>query len=232
MSQAIEARRFLRSSHNAILSTHCVKFAGYPFGSVAPFVVDHSGQPLILISTLAEHTRNIMADCKASVLVFASSDDLQANARLTLLGDMEQTDKHDPLLRARYLRFFPEAEQYFSAHDFYFYRLHIKQARYIAGFGSMSWIAGEEFRSAPSPLAALEPGILQHMNSDHADSLASYCQHFHELTPAKVEMLGIDSDGFDLRADARILRFEFEAPVSDAQSARAALVAMSKAARA
>ena len=231
MSQASEARRFLRSTHKGVLSTHSAKFEGYPFGSVAPFVLDQQGQPLILISTLAEHTKNIIADCKASLLVFAGAVDLQANSRLTLIGDVEQTDKNDPYLRARYLRYFPDAEQYFSAHDFYFYRMQIKQARYIAGFGSMSWMPGDAFKSAPNRLAALEAGILEHMNADHADSLVAYCLHFHQVATEHAEMIGIDTDGFDVRAGEQILRFDFDEPVTDALSARAALVAMAKASR-
>ncbi|HZV98752.1 MAG TPA: DUF2470 domain-containing protein [Methylophilaceae bacterium] len=235
MSLATEARRFLRSTHNGVLSTHSAKFEGYPFGSVAPFVLDQQGQPLVLISSLAEHTKNIIADCKASLLVFSGADDLQANARLTLIGDVEQTDKHDTHLRARYLRYFPAAEQYFDAHDFYFYRMQIKHARYIAGFGRMGWMADVEFKSAPNQLAALEAGILEHMNSDHAQNLIAYCQHFHQLSTEHAEMLGIDTDGFDVKAKIgdkeQLLRFDFEQPISDAQSARAALVAMAQACR-
>lgn len=231
MSLASEARHFLRSTHNGILSTHSARFEGYPFGSVAPFVLDQEGQPLVLISTLAEHTRNIMADCKTSLLVFAGAEDLQGGARLTLIGDAEQTDKNDPFLRARYLRYFPSAEQYFDAHDFYFYRIQIQQARYIAGFGRMSWIAGAEFKSPANRLATLEAGILEHMNTDHVDNLIAYCRHFHQVETGQAEMLGIDSDGFDVKTGEQILRFDFEHPVTDAQSARAALVAMAMACR-
>lgn len=236
MSLANEARQFLRSTHNGLLSTFSIRHTGYPYGSVTPFVLDHDGQPLILISTLAEHTRNIIDNCKVSLLVFAGADDLLANARLTLLGDAEQTDKTDPLLRARYLRYFPKAEQYFEMHDFYFYRIQIAQARYIAGFGKMSWIPGAELRSPRTPLAAQEAGILDHMNADHADSLIAYCRHVHQLSTDRAQMIGIDSDGFDVRAESaagsQILRFDFDAPIRDAQDARAALVALSKACRA
>jgi heme iron utilization protein len=229
MSLASEARLFLRSSHSAVLSTHSIKLAGYPYGSVAPLVLDHDGQPLILISTIAEHTKNIIADCKVSLLVFSGAEDLQANARLTLIGEAEQTDKHDPLLRARYLRYFPSAEQYFEAHDFYFYRVQIVQARYIAGFGRMSWIAGAELRSPRTPLIAQESGIIEHMNMDHQDNMKAYCQHFYGVNTMTIEMLGIDTDGFDLQTDQQILRFNFEQAIHDARSARAALVAMAQA---
>jgi len=231
MSLTNEARQFLRSTHSGMLCTNSVKFTGYPFGSVAPFVLDHDGQPLLLISTIAEHTKNIMADCRVSLLVFAGAEDLQANARLTLLGEAEQTDKQDGLLKARYLRYLPQAEQYFTMHDFLFYRLQIQHARYIAGFGSMGWLDGTEFRSPRSALIAQEAGIIEHMNHDHQANMKSYCQHFHGINPEQIEMIGIDSDGFDLRADAQTLRFNFAQPIHDATEARAALVEMAKACR-
>lgn len=231
MSLADEARLFLRSTQSAILSTNSTKLPGYPYGSVAPFILDHDGQPLMLISTIAEHTKNIIADCKVSLLVFSGAEDLHANGRLTLLGEAEQTDKDDPLLRARYLRYFPSAAQYFEMHDFYFYRIQIEQARYIAGFGRMSWIDGAELKSERTPLIAQEAGIIEHMNTDHQENMKAYCQHFYGVDTMTIEMLGIDSDGFDLRTDKEILRFNFEQPIHDASSARAALVAMAKACR-
>ena len=232
MSTASEARQFLRSTRSGILSTISAKFAGYPFGSVAPFVLDQDGQPLILISTLAEHTKNIIANPKVSLLVFAGAEDLQANSRLTLMGDASKIAEDDSQLRARYLRYFPQAEGYFDTHDFSFYRIGIQQARYIGGFGKISWVAGAELASPPNELAAQETGILEHMNTDHADSLIAYCKHFHDFTAGSAKMLGIDSDGFDVIADSKILRFNFDQPITDALSARTALVAMSKASRA
>ena len=232
MSLASEARRFLRSTRHGILSTHSVRHAGYPFGSVAPFVPDHAGNPLILISTLAEHTRNISADHRVSLLAFEGTDDLQANARLTLVGEAEQTDKQDAVLQARYLRYFPDAEQYFAAHDFLLYRILVREARYIGGFGRIAWLQGDSLLAQPCRLPGQEVAILAHMNADHGDNLRDYCRHYHQVETDKVEMIGIDSDGFDLRADDCILRFAFDAPVTDAQSARSALVAMAQAARA
>ena len=240
MNLALEALQFLRTTRLGVLSTFSAKFAGYPFGSVAPFVLDHSGQPVILISTIAEHTQNIIANPKVSLLVFAGDDDLQANARLTLIGQAVKIDKADDNLRARYLRYLPQAANYFDMHDFNFYRIEIAQVRYIAGFGKMGWFSGEslsgEKRSADSQLASQETAIIEHMNADHVHSLIAYCKHFHGVNATHAEMLGIDSDGFDAKVDisegrTQILRFNFEQPIHDAQSARAALVAMSKAAK-
>ena len=233
MTLATEARQFLRSTRHGVLSTHSSKFAGYPFGSVTPFVLDSDCQPIILISSIAEHTKNIAVNAKVSLLVFAEGADLQANARLTLIGEAAQIDKDDSELRARYLRYLPQSAGYFDMHDFAFYRISIHQARYIAGFGKMGWADGNEIGAASNSIAALENGMLQHMNADHVDSMLAYCQHFYNVRPQSVELIGVDSDGFDIRATINedtisILRFNFESPIFDAQSARAAFVALSK----
>lgn len=233
MNLAQEALQFLRTTQSGVLSTFSAKFEGYPFGSVAPFVLNHAGEPVILISTIAEHTKNILANPKVSLLVFAGMEDLQANARLTLLGEAVLADKEDANLRARYLRYFPQAEGYFELHDFHFYRIKISHVRYIAGFGKMGWSTEQDFSaSSNTQLAEQETAIVEHMNADHQHSLVAYCQHSHGVTPQSVLMLGIDSDGFDVRAKLdnaeKILRFTFEAPIHDAASARTALVAMSK----
>jgi putative heme iron utilization protein len=241
MNLATEARQFLRSTNSAMLSTMSVKFAGYPFCSVAPFVLDHSGQPVILISTIAEHTQNILANPKLSLLVFAGNEDLQASARLTLIGQALPIAKDDADLRARYLRYLPQASSYFAMHDFSFYRIAVLQARYIAGFGKMGWVSQEEISGAAlatsSALASQETAIVEHMNADHTDSLISYCRHFHGVDASHAQMLGIDSEGFDARVTtaapaSQMLRFNFDQPILDALTARQALVAMTKAAKA
>jgi len=240
VSLAKEALQFLRTTQSGVLSTFSAKFPGYPFGSVAPFVLDHNGQPVILISTIAEHTQNIIANSKVSLLVFAGDEDLQANARLTLIGEAKQISKEDADLRARYLRYLPQAASYFDMHDFSFYRIGIAQIRYIAGFSKMGWIAGDTILSAEttenSQLAAQETSIIEHMNADHVHSLIAYSKHFHNVSATHAEMLGIDADAFDAKVtntdgETEILRFNFDQPIHDAQSARIALVAMSKAAK-
>jgi heme iron utilization protein len=240
MSLAVEAKQFLRSTQHGILSTISTKFAGYPFGSVTPFMLDHHCQPIILISSIAEHTKNIIQNPKVSLLVFAKGDDLQANARLTLIGEATKIPKDDADLMARYSRYFPESVGYFAMHDFAFYRINIAQARYIAGFGKMGWVTGDEIvdlqnQAQATQIATIETDMIAHMNEDHNDSMLLYCKHFYQLTPQQVSIIGIDCDGFDIEAviadDIKTLRFNFESPIFDANSARAAFVSMTKLAR-
>ncbi len=225
-----EARRFTRAQHSGVLSTLSRRVAGFPFGSVAPFILDQAGRPVILISSLAEHTRNIDADPRVSLIVQPYAPDMQVTGRVTVLGRAEKlADKS--ALGPRYLRFHPQAADYFAMHDFSFYRIEPVRIRWIGGFGRIHWVEPERYLLQPSPLAEQEEGILTHMNADHADSLRDYCRRGHGIETGHAEMIGIDPDGFDLRADQGMLRFDFDAPVVDAQGARQALVALARAAR-
>jgi putative heme iron utilization protein len=233
MSLALEAQRFLFGAQKGVLSTHSAKFKDYPYGSVTPYVLNHQGMPVILISSIAEHTKNIIQNSNISLIVFNNDADLQENARLTLLAEAEQTNQDDALIRARYLRYIPQAESYFNTHDFTFYTLYISHARYIAGFGKMGWLEGSDFKIPSNPIFFEEAKILNHMNQDHVENLKAYCHHYHQIQTQSVEMIGIDSLGFDVRTDTKkVLRFNFENAISDTQEARAALVTMAKICRA
>ncbi len=225
------ARQLLRGHRYGALCTLSRKFDGHPFGSITPYLVDHDGSLLILISALAEHTRNILADSRVSLITHSQDNPhIQAQGRVTMMGnarlvtEREQTGK-------RYLRYFPEAQAYFAMHDFSFYRIVPHAIRHIGGFGNIHWIAAQDYSAPPYPLIEQEEGVVAHMNADHQAALRSYCRHVHRHEAAKVEMLGIDCDGFDVRSDDRVLRFDFEAPVLDAQQARKVLVDLSQHAR-
>ncbi len=228
------ARRFVRGQHSGVLSTISKRVEGFPFGSVAPFILDQSGCPVILISTLAEHTKNIDVDPRVSLIVQPYSPDMQVAGRVTLLGLARRLDDKSAL-GPRYLRFHPQAESYFAMHDFSFYRIDPVRIRYIGGFGKIHWVEPAQYLFAESALAKQENDILQHMNSDHAENLRAYCRHVHAVETTQVAMIGIDPDGFDVRcADAgaeRVLRFDFAAPVTNSLQARQALVALAQAAR-
>lgn len=222
-----EARRFARGQTHAVLSTLSLRIEGYPFGSVAPYVLDHGGRPVILISDLAEHTRNLVADPRCSLIVQPFSADMQATGRVTIVGRAERLADKDAL-GPRYLRHHPQAEGYFAMHDFAFWRIEPVRIRYIGGFGKIHWIETESYLMPEGPLAAQETDILAHMNADHMHNLVAYCRHVHGVEVERAEMIGIDPDGFDVRAAGRMLRFDFPTPVTDAADARAALVELAR----
>lgn len=221
------ARRLLRAQHFGALATVSHRLEGYPFGSVVDYCLDATGQPVMLISTIAQHTQNIDHDPKVSLLVHESCANVQANARLTLVGDAGRIDM-SPALKQRYLRHFPEAEQYFAIHDFFFYRIEVKAVRFIGGFGDIYWLEPEAVLPNDQALADSEEGILAHMNRDHADSLLAYCRHFYGKDGGAAEMVGVDSDGFDLRWDGELLRFDFDQPVGGPEDVRRELTALAR----
>jgi heme iron utilization protein len=233
MSLAQDARCRLRAHRYGLLSTHSRAVDGYPFGSVVPYVLDHDGCPVMLISRLAEHTKNLAADARVSLLIHDAGDDaqnVQAQARVTLLGKAELVA--DPLTIApRYERYFPATQGYRTQLDFEFWRIAPVTLRAIAGFAKVHWVSREAYAPPANTLAEDEPGILDHMNTDHAHTLIDYCRLQSMSGVVTATMIGIDCDGFDLNADGKRIRFDFEAPVTDAQAVRAALVALAQKAR-
>jgi putative heme iron utilization protein len=225
---AQEARQLLRAHRYGALCTLSKKFNGHPFGSITPYLVDHDGSLLILISTLAEHTKNILADPRVSLITHSQDNPhIQAQGRVTVMGGARPIAEREQAGK-RYLRYFPEAQTYFGMHDFSFYRIVPQAIRYIGGFGNIHWIKDEDYSVPPYALIEQEDGVIAHMNADHQDALRNCCLHFHQHEATQAEMLGIDCDGFDVRADARVLRFDFTEPVLDAQQARKALVEMAR----
>jgi putative heme iron utilization protein len=226
--QALTARRLLNHQSVGVLSTHSTDVEGYPFGSIAPYALNYESEPTILISDLAQHTRNIKRNNKVSLTVFDQCvDDPQSNARLTWIGDAELIDPGDTAIRDRYLRYFPSAESYFATHDFSFYRIRLRRARFIGGFGQIFWIE-PELMLVKNPFRETEKGIVEHMNRDHLKALLHYCEALGRESVEAVTMTGIDSEGFDLLANKRKLRMEFDSPIDTAEDARANLIKLAR----
>ena len=211
------------------LATQSLKFPGYPYASALPFCTDQQGRVVVLISHLADHTQNADHDRRASFLVAPSGAEVQEQARVTLIGDLDPTE--DAAVTARYLRYFPESERFLSIGGFRFFRLEPLSLRYIAGFASIHTIPGESYLAPPLAIAEAESEIVAHMNADHAHNLCGYCQHVHNRTVESARMIGIDCDGFDVVAHAEVLRFDFDGEIKDAGTARAELVKLAKASR-
>ena len=220
------ARRLFYGESFGVLSTHSLDVPGYPFGSITPYCVDEAGRPIIYISEIAQHTRNIKADHRVSLTVVESdpsSDNVQSRGRLTLIGNAGPIPRSEGRAGERYFRHFPEARQYEQTHDFGFYRIDLVRLRFIGGFGQIHWVDPAEFLIENPFSAAQEARILDHMNNDHAAALRHYAGGKDAV------MTGIDAEGFDLIANqSRKLRIPFEHPVKNMDEAREALVAMSR----
>jgi len=227
IDRARQARELFRAARSGVLSSHSSKLPGYPYGSALPHVTDHWGRPVVLISHLAEHTHNLEADPRVSFLVSDSGPDLQASSRATLVGNAHAVE-NPAEIPTRYLRFFPEHARYLEIGGFRFWAIEPVQVRLIEGFGSLHWIAGEHYLAQPGEIPDVETSVLEHMNQDHGDALLAYCRHAHGIDPQQVTMIGMDCDGFDLRAGDGMLRFRFPSAIATSAQARAALVALAR----
>lgn len=229
--KAKNARALLKAEKDGVLSTHSLDVPGYPFGSVTPYALDKLGRPIILISNLAQHTQNINENGKVSLTIVASTAarDVQANARLTFLGDARKITEDEADAKERYLRKFPHAKRYFEAHDFFFYVIELKRARYIEGFGKIWWVEPEEMELENVFDAASEARVVDHMNEDHRESLVKYCREYNFENPAEeYSMTGIDTEGIDIVVGTQNVRIRFEKPLDDASQAREVLVALAR----
>ena len=236
-THAERARTLVAQISTGTLCTLATEPAGFPYGSFVTVAFEREN-PIFLISALAEHTRNLQQDPRASLLVAESgAEDPLANGRVTMLGVCTRVEEDGGSARAAFLAAHPNAAYYADFRDFGFWKLHVDSVRYIGGYGRMSWIGRAEWQAAePDPLGPSAAGILAHMNADHADALVIYCKAFSRATEiTSAAMTGIDQYGFEMSAKTsegpRPVRLAFTRPVSTPEDARAVLISMLKDAR-
>ncbi len=120
-----------------------------PFTSLVAFVVDDKGNPIVFISDLAIHTKNIEKQGGSSLMVSdVNKDNLFNSKRVTYTGTMEKVADEEEVkkLKKLYLAKFPDSEELMQLADFNFHRLKIKKVYYIGGFGGGDWIELDEYQ--------------------------------------------------------------------------------------
>jgi putative heme iron utilization protein len=221
------------------LSTHSRKQPGFPFGSVMPYALDGQANPIFLISTMAMHTHNLLADPRSSLLVTqpdAGGDPLGAS-RVTLLGNVLPVPEADvPEARKIYLARHADSKYWVDFGDFSFYRMSVVDVYYVGGFGVMGWVPASEYYSAqPDPLADSAIGIIQHMNADHGDAMILLAKAFVGIEAQEAAMTSVDRLGFHVRLKTRDgasgARIAFPREVSNPAEVRDVLVEMTEQAR-
>ncbi|MEJ7764026.1 MAG: DUF2470 domain-containing protein [Acidimicrobiales bacterium] len=242
-SHGERVRTLVAGQTRGALSTLAVEPAGTPFGSVVTYGLDGGGRPISFVSTLAEHTRNLLADSRASLLVLEAvpeGTDPLAGGRATLLGRMEQVgdESEAEAAKAAYLVANPQAF-YVAYGDFLCMRLEVEHVRYVGGFGRMSWVDPADYAAAePDPLAPHAAGVVSHMNADHAAALVELCHAYAGRADVKAaQMTAVDRYGFEVVADVTgprqqsAFRVGFRSEQPTPEAVRKELVAMLHAAR-
>lgn len=233
-SFAERARTLLHVARMGMLSTHSRKQPGFPFGSIMPYGLDAQGRPIFLISSMAMHTQNLVADPRASLLVAQpdpGGDPLGAS-RVTLLGNTARVPESDAAeVRSLYLARHENSKYWVDFEDFAFYRMEVIDLYYVGGFGVMGWVEPPQYVGAhPDPLSDDAPGILEHMNADHRDALLLLAKGFAGIEAQEATMTSVDRLGFTLRLKTperiRGARIAFLREVSTPGETRKVLIEM------
>jgi putative heme iron utilization protein len=217
------ARRLLRAADRAALATSLAggeeaAAGGWPYASLVLLACGHDAAPLLLISDLAEHSKNIADDPRVGLLIDGTAGrvDPLTGPRVTILGTAEKTD--DAGLKARFVARHPSAALYADFPDFHLYRVTVARAHFVAGFGRIHWIeAAELFGNAGTSLSEVESGIVQQISGrpEMADRLAQLA------TGRRVsgwQITGIDTEGIDLRREGSVARVELPSRADSAEA--------------
>ncbi len=233
------ARTLTAGIRTGTLCTIAKEPAGFPYGSFVTFAMAEAS-PVFFISELAEHTKNLHGDPRASLLVAEGGEaDPLANGRVTLLGSVRKLEEGPEREAAKgaYLQAHPNAAYYIDYADFGLWRLDVEGIRYIGGYGRMSWVDAKEWREGePDAIAPHARAIIDHMNADHSTTMADYCRALTKATDVTAAtMTSVDRYGFEMSAETgrgpRPIRLAFSAPIATPDEARREMVALAKRAR-
>jgi putative heme iron utilization protein len=227
------AKKLLREGRSGALAT-LMPGSGDPYCSLVNVATAADGAPLLLISRLAIHTKNILADARVSLMLDERKvgDPLQG-ARVMLMGAAAVSDDKD--VRRRYLERQPEAEMFAGFSDFAFYRIALKGAHLVAGFGRIVDLEPGDILTPvgdATELIAAEPDILAHMNADHADTCRLYATKLLGAADGAWRCVGCDPEGLELQLDRTALRLAFPQRVRAPGPLRAVLKELAEKARA
>jgi putative heme iron utilization protein len=224
-------RRLTRATDRAVLSTILAE-TGEPYASLVLLACTQAAEPLLLLSDLADHTKNLKAEPRASILLDGTGglENPLTGARASLQGPI--TKIHDPEALARFVRRHPSAGLYASFGDFNLYRMAPERAHLVAGFGRIHWTTEDLVVDTDGEaLGAQEDGVVAHMNEDHCDAVGLYANRILGLAGVGWRLTGVDPEGCDLRRGGGVARIDFTRRVQDAEGARAELVKLVKRAR-
>jgi putative heme iron utilization protein len=210
---------------------------GNPYCSLVNVASHPDGSPILLISRLAVHTGNILADPRVSLMLDerAAGDPLEG-ARIMLAGRAEAAGADQlECLRRRYLNVHPSAEAFADFKDFSFFRINPSGAHLVAGFGRIVDLRPDQFLTDigdAGALAEAEQSAIEHMNADHREAMNLYATRLLGAEPADWRCTGCDPEGIDMQAGATTLRLDFPQRVTGRDELRKMLVALANEARA
>ncbi|MFY9788103.1 MAG: DUF2470 domain-containing protein [Pseudolabrys sp.] len=227
----LAAKKLLREGRSGALATLMPR-SGDPYCSLVNVATAIDGAPLFLLSNLALHTKNILADARVSLMLDERKDgDPLEGARVMLMGSCAKTD---PAVAGAYLRRHLEAEMFANFGDFAFYRMEVGRAHLVAGFGRIVDVGPKDLLAGMSDAQALvesETGAIAHMNEDHADACRLFATKLLGGPDGDWRCVGIDPEGLELQQGRTALRLPFPQRVTGPGPLRAVLKELADQAR-
>ena len=226
-SPASNVAQWLEDVHHGTLctiSSHS-DLENYPYGSIVPFAISNDGMPYILVAEIAAHTKNLLTNPKSCLFISHPNPkgDPQSNWRASIFGEFQRVitpsraenfseedlqkciqiseEKEEEML-IRYCQRVENARSYLKTHNFYFWKMGgIEKVRYIAGFGKICWINGQDVVSEISDkeIEEVKQDSIEHMNEDHEDAMITICEGIHGFKPKSVNMIDLDSGGIMMK---------------------------------
>jgi|SRR6185437_7255086 len=204
------AKKLLREGRTGALATLMVG-SGDPYCSLVNVATAADGAPLLLLSRLALHTRNILADARVSLMLDERKDgDPLEGARVMLMGRIAATE--DAEARRRYLARHPDAVAFADFGDFAFYRMAIERTHLVAGFGRIVDLTSADVLTGTADAQALvemEAEAIAHMNADHSEALRLYATKLLGAPDGEWKCVGCDPEGLELQRGRTALRLPF-----------------------
>ena len=228
-SPAENVAQWLEDVHHGTLCTisNVEGIEGFPYGSIVPFAIDRDGHPYILVAEIAAHTKNLLNSSKSCLFIShpEPSGDPQSHWRASIIGNFSRIvspsrvnelspeklehsiqipEEEEENMLVRYCQRVPQAESYLKTHNFFFWKMNnIERVRYIAGFGKICWIEGDEFIQAvsDSEIEEIKHSAVEHMNEDHEDAMITICEGIHKFKPKSIKITDLDSGGIMMASE-------------------------------
>ncbi len=226
-----DAVRLLRNTKTAVLSTISLSKSNYPFGSLVTFVSGRDRSLYLYLSDIAEHTKNLKANQKACITILAKKEkeDAQDNSRLTLVGNLKNISEIElEFCKERFFSLLPESKKYANFHGFNFYKLEIKHARWIGGFGKIGWLTEKEWEIQMPEWIENENNIIQHMNEDHRETITSTLYNQHQINDKNAKMLFLTIDGYYAQSSEGIFFIQFNSICNNSKEYKNELIRLAK----
>jgi len=220
-----------RESDNGILSTVSKKHDDYPFGSFVTYVTGRARTAYLYLSDLADHTKNLHHSPKSSLTIIKlnTDGDKQNSERLTIMGDLVPVSENElDGCKKRYYQILPESKMYAKMHDFNFYKIQIKNVRWIGGFGKIAWLDASNWEDKLPRWSKSEVGIIEHMNEDHSDTIVAALKAQHGVDDKTARMVQLTIDGYYLRTKSQLYFIKFSKACHSSKEYKDELIALAK----